>query len=158
MIESHPFSDVFPLLSDTELKALAEDIRVNGLKESIWTFEDAILDGRNRHAACLLAEVEPKFRQFKGSRRSALALVVSANLKRRNLDLSQRAMVGVSLLPHYEQLAKERQGARTDIKETFPEGDAGQSRDAAGKAVGVSGKLIDAAAKVVDKGCKPRNS
>jgi len=40
----------------------------------------------------------------------------------------------------FDAQAKERQGTRTDIKETLPESNGGQSRDQAGAAFGVSGK------------------
>lgn len=100
MPEFHPLSDVFPLMIDSELSELAEDIRENGLHESIILYEDRILDGRNRYIACELAGVEPKFEEYTGD--DPLAFVVSLNLKRRHLNESQRAMVAARLakMPH----------------------------------------------------------
>ena len=46
--------------------------------------------------------------------------------------------------------AKERQGTRTDIKETFPESEKQQTRDKLGKIAGVSGKTIDKVKKIND--------
>jgi hypothetical protein len=36
----------------------------HGVQEPITVFESKILDGRNRHAACPAAEVEPSFKEF----------------------------------------------------------------------------------------------
>ena len=50
----HPAADLFPLLSEAELKELAHDIRENGLKSSVILWRDRedghdyLLDGRNR--------------------------------------------------------------------------------------------------------------
>ena len=46
------------------IDALAVDIREHGLRQSIIIFEGQVLDGRNRLAACELAEVEPTFETF----------------------------------------------------------------------------------------------
>ena len=58
-----PAADVFPMMDGDELRELAEDIRVNGLREPLVLAEikgeDVLVDGRNRRAACKIAEVEP---------------------------------------------------------------------------------------------------
>lgn len=92
-MKAHEFADVFPMLSDAELKELADDIKAHGLRHPILTFEGKILDGRNRFAACERAGVEPDFETFYGTRDEALHCVVSENLVRRHLDTSQREMV-----------------------------------------------------------------
>ena len=107
MPEFHELSDIFPLMSESELSDLADDIRANGLHESIVLYAGEILDGRNRYIACELAGVEPKFTEYAGD--DPLAFVVSLNLKRRHLNESQRAMIAA-------RLANMRQGARTDLQ------------------------------------------
>ena len=51
------------MMDGDELRELAEDIRVNGLREPLVLAEikgeDVLVDGRNRRAACKIAEVEP---------------------------------------------------------------------------------------------------
>jgi hypothetical protein len=49
----HPAAELFPLMSEAELKDLAEDIRTNGLQTPILSWSDdacsvMLLDGRNR--------------------------------------------------------------------------------------------------------------
>jgi ParB-like nuclease family protein len=88
--EVHPFADKFPMLPAGQLQELAEDIEANGLLHPILLTPDGVLlDGRNRLAACQLVGVTPKFEVFEGN---PVALVVSANAKRRQLSAGQRAM------------------------------------------------------------------
>jgi len=103
----HELSELFPLMDEAALDKLADDIRKHGLREPIVLHEGLILDGRNRYRACQLAGVEPRYREFDGC--DPTAHVVSANLHRRHLDESQRAMVA-------EKLANMRQGERTDLE------------------------------------------
>jgi ParB-like chromosome segregation protein Spo0J len=94
-MEFHPLANLFPLLEDKELDELAADIRENGLRTQIITFEEKILDGRNRYLACQRADVEPRYREYIGS--NPLGLVLSLNLKRRHLDESQRAIIAAKI-------------------------------------------------------------
>src|SRR4051812_10366915 len=95
----HPYANVFPLLQGAEFDAFADDIAKHGLREPIVLYEKKMLDGRNRHRACLVRKVEPRFVEFTGD--DPLAFVISANLQRRHLDTSQRAMVAdaIATLP-----------------------------------------------------------
>ena len=91
----HPLADVFPMLSKWELQELADDIKANGQNHPIVIGKVdgklMLIDGRNRRAACLLAKVEPITKELGGA--DAVALIVSENLMRRNLTVSQRAML-----------------------------------------------------------------
>jgi len=80
-------------MDDRELKALAEDIKANGLREPIQI--DAageIVDGRNRYAACELAGVTPTFETVDGDVGDR---IVSANIMRRHMTKGQIAIVAV---------------------------------------------------------------
>jgi hypothetical protein len=94
-LKSHPYADLFPMMAKDELDALAEDIKENGLRQDIVLYQGAILDGRNRHAACTVAGVEPRFVEHEGDDDSALALVISLNIQRRDLTAGQRALVAM---------------------------------------------------------------
>jgi N6-adenosine-specific RNA methylase IME4 len=76
------------------------DIAANGLRDPIMLYEGKILDGRNRERACKLAGVEPRYLHFEYVQPAGtdpLAWIISANLHRRHLSESQRAMVAAKL-------------------------------------------------------------
>lgn len=107
----HPAADIFPLLGEEELKALAADIREHGQREPVVLYEDQILDGRNRWRACKKIGVEPKTRDvdLKEIGGSPTAYVISLNLKRRHLSPTQAATVAVDAEGQFAEEAKERQ-------------------------------------------------
>jgi hypothetical protein len=87
----HPVAEFFPLMDDVELKALADDIKANGLRQPLVLDGDGnLLDGRNRLAACKLAKVKPDYESVDGD--DPLAVVVSLNVRRRNLTGGQKAI------------------------------------------------------------------
>jgi ParB-like chromosome segregation protein Spo0J len=88
----HPVADLFPMLADDELAELAEDIRQRGLLQPIVLDPSgAILDGRNRLAACEIAGVEPAFVTYDGDDPDGYALAV--NIARRHLTTGARAVI-----------------------------------------------------------------
>jgi hypothetical protein len=100
----HSFAEIFPLMSGAELEALADDIAVHGIREPVViNTQDEILDGRNRFKGWLMRGVGrvPLRTRLFGSLPSdgtdELAFVISANLHRRHLNESQRAMVASRL-------------------------------------------------------------
>jgi len=97
---AHPFAEMFPLISEDELKELAEDIRKNGMIEPITLCEGKILDGRNRFAAAKLIG-RPLFRtNFREllCHLDPRTFVISANIKRRHLTAEQRREIIAKLL------------------------------------------------------------
>lgn len=109
---THPYADLLPMLSDEELAALADDIKVNGLREPIAiTRSDPpmIVDGRNRLRACELAGVTPSYRTIEAEAdEQILRLVISLNLRRRHLNASQKAVLGLRIEPEFARFAEER--------------------------------------------------
>lgn len=142
----HPVAEIFPMLGEAELAALAEDIRQNGLREPIWLHRDGrIIDGRNRFKACELAGANLAARTYEGDDADLVRFVVSLNLHRRHLDESQRAMVAA-------RVANMRQGARTDLEPpaNLPE----VSQSVAASMLSVSERSVRSARSVVDRGSR----
>ena len=137
-MDFHPLSMIFPLLEGKELDAVATSIKINGLQNSITTFENAILDGRNRFRACEKVGVTPKYEPFTGS--NPLAFVIDQNLHRRHLDESQRAMVAA-------RIAKLEEGRP---RKTAPIGAVSQER--AAEHLNVSRRSVQRARKVLAEG------
>ena len=109
MGEVHPLAARWPMLPDDELAALAQDIADNGQVEPITLDAAArLVDGRNRPAACAIAEVEPRFivHEALESDAATAEFINAKNAQRRNVSTGQKAMSVA------EQLAA--QGKRKD--------------------------------------------
>jgi len=106
----NPVAEIFPLIEGADFDRLVEDIRANGLLESLWLHPDdgSIIDGRNRYRACVKAGITPTTRVWNGEG-SLVEFVLSLNLHRRQLTASQRACVAADALPYFEKEAKLRQ-------------------------------------------------
>jgi N6-adenosine-specific RNA methylase IME4 len=139
----HPLANVFPLLEGAEYDALVADIKERGLVHPIVEFEGRILDGRNRFRACKDAEAKLKIEKYKGN--DPVGYVLSANLKRRNLNESQKGMVADALTTIRREDTL-MQGSRSA---NLPNGAISQP-DAA-RLVGVSKRTVTSASMVREK-------
>jgi len=108
-IEVHPAADMFPMLSEDELKVLGEDIKANGLRVRVvfWTSSTGkrfLLDGRNRLDAIEAVGLDPNV--FISTCRplelthevDPYEYVVSVNLRRRHLTSKEKRGVIAELL------------------------------------------------------------
>lgn len=105
----HPIAALFPMLEGDDLQKLADDIKDNGQRMGILRWNGLIIDGRNRLAACTLAGVEPIIvdkDESLSSEKEVVKYIVSANLNRRHMTASERAVIGVQLL---ELMAEEEE-------------------------------------------------
>ena len=138
----HPLAELFPLMQGREFDELVTDIKANGLREPIWTYQGQILDGRNRWRACEAAKLSHRpMREYTGD--DPVSFVVSLNLHRRHLDESQRGMAA-------RRLASVRQGARTDLEPRANLPEVSQSK--AAELLNVSERTVKTAGKVIDHG------
>jgi hypothetical protein len=90
----HTYCTLFPPMREDEYTALVTDIKENGLAEEIMLIETEadkyqILDGRNRHTACMDADVVPTFTVYAGD--DPLKYTISKNVGRRHLQTGQLA-------------------------------------------------------------------
>ena len=93
--EIHPLAARWPMLPEDELAALAQDIADNGLqKPLVLEPEGSLVDGRNRLAACTLANVEPEFvtDSTLTTTDRVRAYINSANGRRRHATTGANAM------------------------------------------------------------------
>lgn len=120
-----------------EFEALKDDIALHGVREPVWTKNNAVIDGRHRWLACEELGLECPIREYDGD--DLVSFVVSLNLRRRHLDESQRAMVAASLatLPF---------GANQHAQICAP------SQSAAAELLNVSRRSVQNAAAVRDSG------
>lgn len=150
MLEAHPYANIFPMLGDSEIRALADDIKKNGQQVPIVLLGGKILDGRNRYKACQLAGVEPIIEEWNGED-NALEWVISLNLHRRHLTPSQRSAVAVEILPIIEADARQRQSLGGKLKENFAghnDAPKGQARDHAAALLGVNYRYVSIVKKL----------
>lgn len=145
-MQAHPYADLFPMMSDEAIKAIADDISQQGLLVPIITFEGKILDGRNRRIACKIAGVTPTYEEYSGN--NPLGFVVAHNLHHRHLTESQRAMVAA-------KLANMQSGSRNDLASI----DARSvSQPAAAAMLNVSRPSVQRAKAVVEHGTDELNN
>ncbi|WFT88028.1 ParB N-terminal domain-containing protein [Rhizobium leguminosarum] len=118
-IRVHPAADLFPMMSEPELRELGEDIKRNGMRLPIymWTPDKnsrnyELVDGRNRLTAMELVgirvlganglndrQIHPfKILWYHGEELDPWAFVVSANVHRRHLSQAQKRDLVAKLL------------------------------------------------------------
>jgi hypothetical protein len=151
-MKHHPIADVWPMMDEAKLQELADDIRRNGQLVPVWLYEGKILDGRNRWAACKIAGVDPKTKEYTGDEPTAFA--VSLNDRRRHMGKSALAAVAAELEPHFAEDAKRRYeqtvGRPKKSVEKVPQISQPQpkAREEAAKSVGVNDRYVSDAKKV----------
>ena len=116
--EVHPAAAVFPRNPPQQQGELEESLRTSGLLHAIALLEGRVLDGRNRLRGCLKAGVEPRFEEV-DPEVDPVDYVIRANLHRRHLDRSQRAVAAARLaaLPVGRPSAERRQACRFSAKQ-----------------------------------------
>lgn len=153
--DTHPASELFPIMPEGEIKELAEDIRINGLREPITTFDGKVLDGRNRIRACDRAGVEPSFVDLPPGE-SPTAFVWSKNYARRHLTISQRSMAAINMQTMIAKESKERmsRGGTLAVRkgvEIIPQAEQGRTRDKLAEIAHVNPRYISDAKTIREK-------
>ena len=149
--EYHEVAQIFPFMQGDEFEQLKDDIAANGLLKAIWLHPNGrIIDGRNRHRACIETETEPCFKVWDGDG-SLVSFVVSMNLHWRHLTSSQLAVVAADILPLLEVEAGARQratrfGAGGGAKNCTT--DKGKARDQAATIAGTNRQYVSDAKKL----------
>ncbi|MEO8595519.1 MAG: ParB N-terminal domain-containing protein [Candidatus Solibacter sp.] len=100
LLPLHPLCALFPIMGNTELEKLADNIKTHGLLHPVVTHEGQVVDGRHRQLACKMAGVEPRFVDWRDVYSGSMSLcswVWSVNGERRHLSVDQIAMIHESL-------------------------------------------------------------
>jgi len=114
--DAHPLANIFPLMTEDKLQDLADSIKKNGLIDPIVLFEEKILDGRNRYAACRLANVKAILTQYTGN--DPVGFVKMKNLDRRDLTTSQRAVAALELAEKMTEMEEKKKPNVSESKNT----------------------------------------
>ena len=116
---------LLPKLSNEKYKSLKKSIKDEGLWHPITVnFQGIILDGHTRYHICVELGIETKCLHGEPYEIMDFSdpllekkFVIESNLDRRNLNDFQMVELGLPLLAIYEDIAKKRQGRRTDLVE-----------------------------------------
>ncbi len=149
-MQYHEYANLFPMLASDKLQDLAADIKANGQKEPILSFEGKILDGRNRFEACAIAGVDPVIVAWFGE--DPVGEVISRNIHRRHLTPSQASMIA-------QEAATMRKGGQEGNRNNNKSNTAGAAFDSdkktqhqAAKDFGISPDSVQRARKVAENG------
>ena len=95
--QQHPLSAIFPPMPAADFAALRSDIAQHGLRQPIILFQGKVLDGWHRVKGCSETGTAIATVNFEGDERAAQDFVLSANLARRHLATSDRAIIAAKL-------------------------------------------------------------
>lgn len=145
--EIHKYCDLFPDMTKEEFIELKKDIHKKGLEVPIWVWGSYVVDGKNRMRACEDIEGKLDVREWRPKSDNPdrwdgelLEFVISQNLQRRHLTVSQRSMIAADIANMHNGGYKKNQNANLHSDEV--------SREKAAKQLGVSERNADAAATV----------
>ncbi|MEI6714048.1 MAG: DUF4326 domain-containing protein [Verrucomicrobiota bacterium] len=113
-MQRHKYN-IFPEANPENFEHLKEDIRLNGFdpKYPIIVCDGGILDGWNRHRACLELGVEGVYETFSGTDTELIALVMRTN-KRRHLSSGQWATIAVEAESIMSAIAQKEEKGRVE--------------------------------------------
>lgn len=136
----HPAADIFPMLDEDAYQRLKADIEENGMKEPLVYYQGQLVDGRNRLRACKELRIDPSECELEEDE-DPVAFVLSANLHRRQLRTSQKAMCAARMATLPNHRPKNSANLRSYTCEQ------------AAELFGVSARAIENARKVLRDGC-----
>jgi len=125
----HPLANLLPMLNQEELQSLANDIKVRGQRFGIVRWHGMIIDGRNRLSACAIAGIPPKIIDKDDAlpdEKSVMEFIMSANLERRHLSASERAIIANEMMKMQEEMLRNSQSASPEALPANPAATPGE--------------------------------
>jgi hypothetical protein len=102
-LRPHPASKMYPMMRELELEQLAQNIRKIGLIHPIQLYKGEILDGRNRYAACQMADVLPQFKDVTPEVGDPWDYAYALNGPRRHCNAGQLGLAAAQYNEHCDQ-------------------------------------------------------
>lgn len=149
-MDFHPVADIFPMIEGEDFDAFCQDIKENGQRTPVDTYEGRIIDGRNRYRANEALGRQTTFVEWDG-KGSMVEYVISKNLHRRHLTTGQKAMLGAKIREalRVEADKRMRRGTKADPSLNLSEG---KTSHQAAKVANTSPSTIEMGAKVLKTG------
>ncbi len=132
------------------IRALARSIQEIGLLHPIVVRPDGMLIAGERRLQALKLLGRTKVPVTVIDLDKVIRGEIAENVFRQDFRPSEMVQIARALEPILRKEAKARQGARTDLVETFHEVDGGKTRDKLGACVGVSGRTLEKMIAIVD--------
>lgn len=140
------FSNLIPPLQPEEYILLEESIKNEGLRDPILVWNNIIIDGHNRFQICNKYKIKYHTKDIKfDSEDEAKLWIIKNQLSRRNLNQSQKAILGSEYKKVYVKLYPV--GRKKALMPTLNK----QTRDKAGEIAGVSARYIDLVDEIKEK-------
>jgi len=113
-LEPHPLAQIFPALHPNDMDTLTSDILHQGQIHAVVLYENKILDGVHRAAACKAHMLDLKCIRFEdlNYRGTPYELVLSENIERRHMDDHARALAGASVLDFYRRQSAQAEAGK----------------------------------------------
>jgi len=150
------YQKLLPKLPQEEYEALKESIKTEGQHYPIIVNKERmILDGHHRYQICNELGLAPKYevKEFPSPLHEK-KFVIESNLLRRQLTTFQRIEMGKPLLGIERELAKERQGTRTDLIEGNIEQNFARSLEVFAEKVGSNKETVRQALWLIENAPK----
>lgn len=145
------FKTLIPPLAEEEYKQLEENLKKEGCRDSLVTWNGIIVDGHNRYEICSENNIQFNVKEanFK-DRQEAIEWIIKNQFGRRNLSNFQRSELALRLKPIIQAKAKERQkeagenfGKGAKVVQISAPAIKNKSRDELAKIAGVSHDTIE---------------
>ena len=136
------FKNLIPELSENEYHDLEDSVIMNGMYETVKTWNDYIIDGHNRYNIAVINGCEHilRFEALNFDNETEVKIwIVNNQLGRRNINDYVRVTLSLLKKDWLSEIAKEKENARKSDHSTLPKSAKSNVREKLAKEAGVSG-------------------